>query len=709
MSNTLFLDTETYNHVPIKHGSYRYAEDAEVMLVPFAFDDDPVTVWDLTDTTKGDWRWKCELQEMIDRADRVVIHNSMFDRVVLAAQGVHIPVEKIDDTMVVALMHSLPAGLGQLGEVLGVPSDKAKDKDGKKLIQLFCSPCPKNWKIARATSATHPEEWQRFIQYAGRDVDAMRDIHGRLPRWNDTPAERALWQLDQRINDRGVAVDRELAGAAIRAFDRTLRSLAARCAEITGGAVTSATQRQKLLDYLRDEHGFEIADLTKGVVDAALAGQLPPVVRELLEIRRQAASTTPAKYQVLLDAACSDNRLRGLMQFCGAGRTGRDSGRIFQPQNLMRPTMKNEQIELGIAAMKADAEDLLFDNISELCGNAVRGALVAGEGKKLAIADLSNIEGRVAAWLAGEEWKLQAFRDYDTITGYDRKGKPIRRGHDLYVLAYARSFGITPEAVIENKDNGDGMMRQIGKVQELALQFQGSVGAFLTMAGAYGVDLPEDEVLAIVKAWRSAHPRIRNTWYALEDAVKWAIRRPGTTHDVGPLRVSCNDGGWLRIRLPSGRYLSYPEAQVRDDTCTTCEGDGMVLAGGFAFGGGVARNEVCLDCGGHGTDGGGQSISYAGVHQYTKQWCRIDSYGGKFFENIVQAVARDVFMHGLRLAEAAGYAVVLRVHDELVCEVPDTDEFTAEKLAALMSTNPSWSIGLPLAAAGHECYRYAKD
>lgn len=706
---TLWLDTETFSATPIKHGAHRYAEDAEVLLVPFAFDDDPVTVWDLTDMTKGDWRWKCELQEMIDRANRVVIHHSMFDRVVLAAQGVHIPVEKIDDTMVVALMHSLPAGLGQLGEVLGVPSDKAKDKEGRKLIQLFCSPAPKNWKIARATSATHPEEWQRFVEYARRDVVAMRDIRARLPRWNDTPAEGALWHLDQRINDRGIAVDSDLARSAIRAFERASRSLAARCSALTDGAVPSATQRQKLIDYLRGELGYEIADLTKGGIDNLLSGDLPPKVRELLEIRRQAASTTPAKYQVLLDAACSDGRLRGLMQFCGAARTGRDAGRIFQPQNLLRPTMKNEQIELGIAAMKADAEDLLFDNVSELCGNAVRGALVAGEGKKLVIADLSNIEGRVAAWLAGEEWKLQAFRDFDTIIGYDKKGKPIRKGHDLYVLAYARSFAITPEEVLDNKDNGDGMMRQIGKVQELALQYQGGVGAFNTMAGAYGVNLPEDQVVEIVKAWRSAQPRIRNTWYALEDAVRWAIRRPGTTHEVGPLRVSCRDDGWLRIKLPSGRYLSYPEARVRDDTCTTCGGDGVVLVGGFAEDNGTSRNEVCPDCKGNGTDGMGQSISYAGTNQYTKQWGRIDSYGGKFFENIVQAVARDVFMHGLRLAEAAGYAVVLRVHDELVCEVPDTDEFTADGLAALMSTNPSWAISLPLAAAGHECFRYCKE
>jgi DNA polymerase bacteriophage-type len=656
--STLYLDIETYSPTPIKHGTYRYAEDAEVLMVQFAFDDDPVTVWDLTDTAKGDWRWKCELQDMIDRADTVVAHNSTFERIVLAAQGVHIPVEKIDDTMVVALMHSLPASLGMLCDVLGVPSDKAKDKEGRKLIQLFCSSCPKNWKIERATRETHPTEWEAFKRYAELDVVAMRDVRARLPRWNDTPAERALWLLDQRANDDGVAVDSDLARAAIRAFERASRSLAARIADLTGGEVTSATQRQKMIDYLRDVEGMQIADLTKGTLDNLLKTDLPPRTRELLEIRRQAASTTPAKYQVLLDAACSDGRLRGLIQFCGASRTGRGSGRIFQPQNLMRPTMSNEQIEIGIAAMKADCEDLLFDNVSELCGSAARGALVAPQGKKLVIADLSNIEGRVAAWLANEEWKLQAFRDFDAGTG-----------HDLYVLAYAKSFGLTPEVVVENKKTGDGMMRQIGKVQELALQFGGGAGAFDTMASAYGVKLASSEIDGIVKAWRSAHPRIKRFWYELEDCLRWAIRRRGTTHEVGNVRVTCTDDGWLKVRLPSGRYLSYPEAEIDEDG----------------------------------------RVSYMGTNQYTKKWERIETYGGKCFENLVQASARDVFLHGYRLAVERGYSVVLQVHDELVCEVPDTDEYTAEGLSALMSTNPSWAIGLPLAAAGHECVRYCKE
>ena len=223
--------------------------------------------------------------------------------------------------------------------------------------------------------------------------------------------------------------------------------------------------------------------------------------------------------------------------------------------------------------------------------------------------------------------------------------------------------------MIENKLTGDGMMRQIGKVMELALGFGGGAGAFETMAANYGVDLPAAQVDEIVQAWRRAHPNIKRFWYALEHGVRWAIRRPNTTHEVGPLRVSVNDTGWLRIRLPSGRYLSYPAAEVDEDNRT----------------------------------------SYEGVSQYTKQWCRIESYGGKYFENCVQAIARDVFLHGFRLAAEGGYPIVLQVHDELVCETPDTDAFTADGLSALMTAQPSWAAGLPLAAAGHACYRYAKD
>jgi DNA polymerase len=320
--NTLHLDLETFCATPITAGAHRYAEDAEVMLIAKAWDDEPVEV---IDCTEGVWdTFAPRLQDDIDRAERVVIHNSSFDRTVLRRRGVNVPTEKITDSMVLALQHGLPGKLGQLCEALGVPQDKAKDKRGSRLINLFTKPRPKNIKIRRATRETHPDEWQEFIEYASLDVDAMREVLARTPRWNDTPSERRLWLLDQDINDRGVCVDTELASAAVRAFNGTLGTLATRIEGLTGGAVSSATQRDRMLAYLRDQQGLEIADLTKDTLAKLLRSDLSPHVREVLEVRQQASATSPAKYTALLLAASSDGRLRGTVQFCGAARTGRD-------------------------------------------------------------------------------------------------------------------------------------------------------------------------------------------------------------------------------------------------------------------------------------------------------------------------------------------------------------------------------------------------
>ncbi len=650
---TLYLDLETFCETKITHGAYRYAEDAEVMLVAWAWDAEPVSVWDTQDMP----HWRDALQMMIDTAERIVIHNSNFDRTVLREQRVHIPVEKIADTMVLALQHSLPGSLGQLCDVLNVPQDKAKDKAGKKLIHLFTKPRASNVKVRRATRDTHPAEWDAFVEYARLDVDAMRDVLGRLPPWNNCDHERHLWRCDQGINDRGVAVDTVFARAALRAFDRAGRSLATRASALTGGSVTSATQRQRLLDHLKDAHGFETEDLTRATLGNLLGGDLNPQVRELLEIRQQAAATSPAKYSVLLNATNRDGRLRGLIQFCGAARTGRDAGRLFQPQNLPRsPDWFDDDVQATtVAAMKADCEHLIWDNISERCAFAVRGALVAPEGKKLVIADLSNIEGRVLAWLAGEDWKVAAFKAYD-------RGE----GHDLYKVTAGRILGKDPGDITKAE-------RQLqGKVPELAGGYQGGVGAYRVMGGKVFDAMTDEAIQEIVTAWRKAHPRTRNLWYDMEAAARSAINNLGES--FGDL-ITCDvkpDGqgiAWLRMRLPSGRYLCYPRPEVSDSG----------------------------------------SLSYEGMNQFTRKWERLDTYGGKLVENAVQAIARDVFMSGMLRAEEAGYSVCIRVHDELVCETPDEPAYSSEGLAALMSTNPGWSVGLPLAAAGFEAYRYRKD
>jgi len=655
---TLYLDIETFNDVPIKHGAYAYAEAAEVLLVPYAWDDRPVVVWD----TQEAHNWREALQKMIDHADVVVIHNSAFDRTVLRHRGVHIPVEKIEDTMVTALLHAFPGSLDKLCGALRLPIDKAKDKDGKRLIQLFTKPRPKNQKLRRATKETHPDDWQKFIEYAARDVDAMRSVRRVLPAWNTSDAEIALWRLDQRVNDRGVAVDLELADAAGRAFARASRSLAARAARLTGGAVASLTQRDKFLAYLRSR-GVDPADLTKATVTNMVEQDLPADILELLEIRQQAASTTPAKYGALRDAASSDGRLRGCIQFSGAARTRRDAGRIFQPQNLIRtPDWFDEHVqEITIAALKADCEDIIYENVSERCAFVVRGSLVAGEGKKFLIADLSNIEGRGLAWLAGEEWKIEAFKAYD-------RGE----GPDLYKVTAGRILAKPPVDVTKDERQTQG------KVPELAGGYGGGLGAYRTMGGKVFDAKSDDEIMEIVYAWRKAHPATKRFWYDVEGAVRCAIKaadegKLGESFDVrGLLRIDTANGPdgvrYVRIRLPSGAYLVYRDMVIEDN---------------------------------------GQ-LTYEGLNQYTRKWERLETYYGKLVENIVQSVSRDVFMSGLRRAELDDLCVVLRVHDELVCEVPDDPAYTVERLVACMATVPGWAAGLPLKAEGFECKRYRK-
>lgn len=654
---TLWLDLETYSTIPIKHGVHKYAEAVEVLLVAFAWDDEPVTVLDCA--TDGWDKWMGTLQWAVDHADKVVIHNSAFDRTVLRHCGVNIPVEKIDDTMVTALSHSLPGSLGQLCDVLGVPQDKSKDKAGRRYIQLFTKPCPKNWKIRRATRETHADEWNNFIEYARLDVDAMRHVHGRLPNWNSTLSEQHLWRLDQRVNDRGVAIDLALAQSAIGAFRRASGALATRAAGLTDGLVSSTTQRQRFVDYLRDVRGFEAEDLTKGTVESLLKGELDPKVRELLEIRQQASATSPAKYKVLLDATSSDGRLRGTIQFCGAARTGRDAGRIFQPQNLPRSPdwFDGDVQEATIAAFKYDCEDIIYDNVSERCAFAVRGSLLAQSGCKLVIADLSNIEGRVLAWLADEQWKIEAFKLYD-------RGE----GPDLYKVTAGRILGKDPYEVTKSERQTQG------KVPELAGGYGGGLGAYRKMGGDVFNAMDDDAIMEIVQAWRKAHPATKKLWYDVEGAVRSAVRAPDESFEVrGLLRIDSAKGpdsvDYVRIRLPSGRYLCYRNMHIDD----------------------------------------GGKLVYEGINQYTRKWELLETYYGKLVENIVQAVARDVFMTGMRRAEEADYSVVLRVHDELVCEVPDDPAFTDKALADMMSDNPSWSIGLPLSAAGFEAYRYRKE
>lgn len=711
----LHIDIETRSRNNIKKGTYKYAEAAEITLFGYAWDDAPVEVID------------CMLDpEAFDKIDDILYdaylqdaecwaHNAQFERVLLSKFFFIAKQLPWYCTKIKAYAHSLPGGLDKLSEIYKLPIDKAKGKEGKRLINLFCIPDKKTGKYNEPKD--NPKDWADFIAYNKLDVEAERAIDKLMPSWNCSAQEWEYWFMDQKINDRGFAVDTELSTAAVNMVSEEKVIKDARTSELTDGAVSAATQRDKLLEYILKIHGVDLPDMTISTLTRRLEDpDLPDVVKELIALRMNASGTTTKKYQTLLDCVSEDGRLRGTLQFLGANRTGRWSGRIFQPHNLARPKFKNAVIEEGIAAIKGNYADLIYDDVKAIATSAIRGAIVAGPGKKLCVADLSSIEGRGLAWLAGEQWKLDAYAEYDafsaachTYTGCDFKdlgelglkaflshwGKDVC--YDMYVLTYARSFNVAPEAITKKQ-------RQLGKVLELALGYGGGVGAIVTFSLAYNIDLEQladdvwptlpDHILdqaysfyeysvkkgktydlsekvfvacdALKRMWRLANPMIVQYWADLEDAVRMVITT-GSVEKVGACTID-KKGSWLRIKLPSGRYLSY--AGIRLD---------------------------------------GRSIKYLGVSHYSHQWGYQSTYGGKLAENITQAMCRDILANGMEAAEGRGYNVVLSVHDELLTETPDTEEFSSTNLSMLMSLNLFWSAGMPLNAAGFEAYRYKKE
>jgi DNA polymerase len=702
----LFIDVETYSAVKLKTGLARYSTAVETIIVTWALEDGEVRLWDVTANPEvpGD------LIAAIFLCDRIVAHNAQFDSYVLEHEAWWLKDDAAGKwycTMAMALRHGLPGGLDKLCTIFKLPEDVAKHKRGRELIHLFCKPQTGG---ERATRLTHPAEWREFKDYAKSDITSMREIYKKCPKWNDTPFELGLWDLDQRINRRGIAVDVPFATAALRATTAEQKRLAAQTKLAANGGDENGdfelrpTQRDRLLNFLFVEHGVALPDLKNDTIERRLNDpELSEVVKELLRLRQSASKSSTSKYKRLLEQHVA-GRLYFLLQYAGAQRTGRWAGRGFQPQNLKRPSIEFEDILFAIDAVLLEAEEVLLDDIMEAMSSALRSVLIASPGHKLVASDLSNIEGRKLAWLAGEEWKLDAFRAYDTFL-LDEHGERIpdgkggfqRAGHDLYILAYANAFNIEPEEV-------EKWQRQIGKVLELALGYQGGVGAFVSMALALGLDLNElaERVLptlsksirldaesvwewaerrnkhmglnhdvyvaceALKRMWRDAHPNIVAFWEACETAARSAILNPGEEFHAGRL-VFDRKGAWLRMRLPSGRYLCYPNPKIENDT-----------------------------------------IYYAAWNVYKKAWCHEATYGGKFAENASQGSSRDVMAYGMVRAEDAGYPIVLTVHDELVTDPDDSEAFTVDGLSALLAANDDWNEGLPLAAGGFESQRYRK-
>lgn len=653
----LYFDLETFCEVPITNGTHAYAEKAEVLLTSWAIDDGPVTV------EEG---WSRTIQQLIFGPDDIIVFHSKddFDRVVLKYQDWEIPSAQIHNTAVIALSHGLPAGLEKLCAIMQV--ETPKDPKGKALIQLFCKPRPKNVKDQRrATKHTHPIEWERFKQYAGTDVVAMRQLYKRLPKINypGSDRERALYELDLRINDRGMKIDLDLAQAAIDTVAAAKKIMDKRTGEMTDDQLRSTTQRDELLRLVLNEYGVDLPNMQSATLERRMEDpDLPDGARELLAMRLQTSTTSNAKYNRLLKAVSSDGRLRGSLQFCGAARTKRWSGRIFQPQNLPRPDLPADEIDLGIEAMLGGGAHLVWDEPIKLASNAIRGTIIAEPGRKLVVSDLEQIEARVLPWLAGEQWKLEAF------AAYDRGEAP-----DNYIMAYARAFGVDPDTVSKSQ-------RQVGKTTDLSAGYGGAYAAWISMAANLGVEIPDKAtVLEVIRAWRFAHSAIcdwdTGLWKKLDDAARQAIANPGKTFEAGEHIRFERWKQWLRMQLPSGGFLNYAAPAIIDDPRRP----------------------------------GNLTVSYMGVNNYTKKWERLTTYGGKLSADATQSTAREIMAHNLPAIEDHGYLPILLVHDEVVTETHDDPAWNAENLNMLLSTQPEWAVGLPLAAGGFEAYRYRKD
>lgn len=701
----IWLDFETYSAQPLKHvGAHIYAQDCDILIATYAFGDGPVRCWDATiDPLPPE-----DLCTALSQPGSVIYaHNAPFDRQVLMharnrGELVCPPLERWRCTMAQALSNALPDSLDELGQVLGLPAEHAKIKEGKKLIQRFCQPAPKNHKADRYDSHSHPEEWRRFKDYAIRDVEAMRECHRRMPAWNydQLPCELEVWFADQRINDRGFQVDRELVDAAVFSSDDEKQRLVERFFELTRQDEVRPSQRAKILDLLNRKFWLGLensqAETLRGVLKRL---DLNSDVRETLEIIIEMNKTSNSKYLALQISTSDDGRARGTLQWSGAGRTMRWAGRRFQGQNLpSRGLPDARDVEQYIRCVKLGIHTVMFNDLMLFGSAALRGAIIARPGKVIAAADLSNIEGRMLAWLAGETWKLQAFRDYDAGTG-----------PDLYNITANMITGVDPWNVPKSMRNA------FGKVPDLASGYAGGVSGYQNFARAYGVRMadhwptiqqsvaPEYQQRAIKNAekpwaikqiedleisklewiasetcklaWRARHPATVAFWYDLEKAAKAAIAKQGEVFAAGRVKLTCRrvQGHlWLQILLPSKRRLCYFDPSVTED--------GRIMYWGMA------------------TDEG----------QTSRAWIPCFTHGGKLAGNVTQHSARDLLADNLvKIERESEFETVLTVHDEVVTEAPETA--CIEDLTRLLAYQQPWSEGLPLAAAGFISHRYRKD
>ncbi|MGL6202077.1 MAG: DNA polymerase [Lachnospiraceae bacterium] len=661
--NTLAIDIETYSSADlIKVGAYAYADapDFEILLIAYSINGEPVEVIDLTDIEDSEEYLDLiypEFHEALYSTDYIkTAYNANFERTCLTKYfDKPCPPEQWRCTAVLAATVGLPPDLAGVGEALGLGEDDTKQKTGTALIDYFCKPCKPtktNGQRRRNLPSHAPEKWELFIEYNRQDVVAEMAIKERLNIYQPIEKEQRLWTLDQQINDRGIYVDIKFANGIVE-YDTAHRvELMKESREIT--RLKNPNSLPQLKKWFFDQYGMEIKSLSKETIPALIKQMKEHNAADgvrVLEIRQEAGKTSTAKYVAMQNSICSDGKIRGTLQFYGANRSGRWAGRIVQVHNL--PQNKIPDIELArelVADKDFETVEMLFGPTPFVFSQLIRTALVASPGNRFVVSDFSAIEARVIAWLAGEQWRLDVFNSHGKI----------------YEASASQMFKVP----IENIKKGSSL-RQKGKVAELALGYQGSAPALIRM-GALDMGLEEKELYPLVHKWREANPCIVKLWYKVETAAKTAMQERRTVRMPLGLEFSYINR-ILFIKLPSGRKLAYYNAKLEPN------------------------------------DKGGEQITYEGVQQETKKWGRLETYGGKLVENIVQATARDCLAEAMLQIDQAEYDIAFTVHDEIICDVPIEDTEAPEKITQIMGQSIDWAPGLPLRGDTYETRFYKKD
>ena len=660
----LSIDLETYSDVNLKKaGLYRYVQSPafEILLFAYSFDGAPTQVIDMAQGEKIPLE---VIHALTDLQCLKHAYNAAFEWYCLSKyMGAQLPPSQWRDTMLHGLYAGYTAGLDATGRALGIPEDKQKLTTGKALIRYFCVPCkPTKANGGRTRNYPHhdPEKWELFKTYNGQDVVAEMEIERRLSVFPVPDFVQKQWETDLLINARGVAVDMDFCEGALELGETIRAQLTDEAVQLSG--LQNPNSVKQLARWLSAETGDDITSLRKETIKELLGRDNADHVQRMLEIRQELGKTSTKKYDAIEAAVCDDGRVRGLLQFYGANRTGRWAGRLVQVQNL--PRTYTEPLEFArelVKGRKLDALRTVYGSPNDTLSQLIRTAFVAAPGNVLIDADFSAIEARVISWLADEEWRLEVFRTHGKI----------------YEASASQMFGVPLERI--KKGNPEYSLRQRGKVAELALGYQGGVPAMRQMdTGKLLADLPDEEIKDIVDKWRNTNPKIRNLWYSFNDA---AIR---VIQNGGSLRVRCctfarecdciRGTTCMTVSLPSGRKLYYVEPSVGENRW------------------------------------GGPSITYMGVNDKNK-WGRIETYGGKLVENVVQAIARDCLAQAIEHLEAAGLPVVFHIHDEVVIDTAafDTNDAMLDKVVKIMSTPIPWAEGLPLGADGWVGAFFKKD